>query len=732
MYLTRITYIVVLSLTVVFQAQGIDSPKPLEHIAVQLRYVHQFQFAGFYAAIKQGYYKDAGLEVTLIEADLGKKTVDEVLSGNAQYGQTQTDLLYYRLQGQPLVALAAIFQHSPTVLMVRADSDIYSPHDLIGKRVMLEMGDNAISTLAMLQNEGVELSDIEVVKQSYGINELVSGSVDAIGVYITNRPYLLNKAGIDYRILNPINYGIDFYGDTIFTTENEIKENPERVARFLEATLKGWQYAMDHPNEIIELLINQYDVKKSRGHLEYEAKTMETLLLPELIEVGHMNPGRWQRMAEIFVNQDKSTPNYSLENFIYVADKPWYTQYWIRYFFITLVLLFLATISFLYYWRLSTRLKKVIVQRNLAEKNNLRLGHVLEQSSNEIYIFDVNTLLFKQVNYGGRKNLGYDMEELQKLTPLDVKPEYSQATFTELVEPLKTKAQSQIVFETVHKRKDNSLYPVEVRLQMFNDHEQPVFYAIINDITDRKKINQELKEKNTELEQFIYMISHDLKSPLVTVKTFLDYLQQDVRQADQERIDQDIGFMKSATNKMGTLLEDLLEFSRIGRKSITPVSVSFNKIIKDVLSITAGMISEKKVKINVDNTDLMLLGDHSQLIQIWQNLVENAIKYMGNQSKPQIDIGIQFQDNEPVFFVRDYGIGIDPRYQDKIFELFEQLDANVEGSGLGLALVKRLVNSYHGNIRVESKGLNQGACFFFTLPLAINKLAEIQNESQSS
>ena len=167
----------------------------LESISVQLRYLHQFQFAGFYAAIEQGYYKEVGLDVTLIEATLGNKTVDEVLSGKAQYGQTQSDLLYARLQGKPLVALAPIFQHSPSALLVRGDSDIYSPHDLIGKRVMLQMGDNAINTLAMLQNEGIKLSDIEVVKQSYVIDEIVSGTVDAMGVYLFNRPFLLKKAG---------------------------------------------------------------------------------------------------------------------------------------------------------------------------------------------------------------------------------------------------------------------------------------------------------------------------------------------------------------------------------------------------------------------------------------------------------------------------------------------------------------------------------------------------------
>jgi len=719
---TKLCYLTFYSLIFFFasftQAETKIDTKELEPISVQLRYLHQFQFAGFYAAINQGYYKEAGLDVTLIEAQLGKPTVDEVLSGKAQYGQTQTDLLHARLQGKPVVALAPIFQHSPTALMVRADSNIYSPHDLVGKRVMLQMGDNSINTLAMLHNEGVKLSDIKVIKQSYIIDELVNKTVDAMGVYIINRPFLLNKAGIDYRILNPINYGIDFYGDTIFTTEYEVKNHPERVKRFLQATLQGWQYAMDHSNEIIDLIIKKYPTLESREHLTFEAQTIKNLMLPSLVEIGHTNPGRWKRMADVFVKQGKAPANYSLDGFIYSPNKPWYKQYWIRYFLVALTLLLIVTLCFLYYWQLSKRLKRVIYERNEAEKNNLRLGLVLEQSSNEIYIFDVETLHFIQVNQGGRHNLGYSMDELQKLTPLNIKPEYTLQTFSEFITPLRQKEQQQLIFETVHQRKDGSRYPVEVRLQMHDVPSNPVYYAIINDITNRKRIDKELLEKNTELEQFIYMISHDLKSPLVTVKTFLSYLTQDIEKSDSSRIAEDIGFMASATDKMSTLLDDLLEFSRAGRQTKNIKPISFKQLIADVLDLTAGSISENNIKIKVDNIDLTLLGDHSEFIQIWQNLIENSIKYRGIQPNPLIEIGIHNSTSKPIFYVRDNGLGIESQYNDKIFEIFEQLNPDIDGSGLGLALIKRIVGLYQGTIHVESEGLGQGTCFLFTLPEA--------------
>jgi len=216
------------------------------------------------------------------------------------------------------------------------------------------------------------------------------------------------------------------------------------------------------------------------------------------------------------------------------------------------------------------------------------------------------------------------------------------------------------------------------------------------------------------------MISHDLKSPLVTVKTFLSYLQQDIDQDNTKRISEDIGFMATATNKMGGLLDDLLEFSRVGRQAKNTIPIPFNQLISDVLELTAGNISEQNISIKVNSDDQVLLGDYSELIQIWQNLIENSIKYMGNQISPEIEIGIQYESEKPIFYVRDNGIGIEAQYHEKIFDIFEQLNTEIDGSGLGLALIKRIVGLYRGTISVRSKGIGKGACFLFSLPEAVN------------
>ena len=235
---------------------------------------------------------------------------------------------------------------------------------------------------------------------------------------------------------------------------------------------------------------------------------------------------------------------------------------------------------------------------------------------------------------------------------------------------------------------------------------------------------KDLQEKNAELERFTYTVSHDLKSPLVTVKTFLGYLEEDMASVNTGRIDKDVLYIRTAAEKMGLLLDELLEMSRIGRLINPPVRAMFRELVEDALQTVAGSISERGVEVQVSG-DVSLYGDRPRLVEIWQNLIENAVKFMGDQTSPQIEIGVEMLGGEQVFFVRDNGVGINPRYANKIFGLFEKLDPKSKGTGLGLALVKRIVEFYQGRIWAESPGVGQGACFRFTLPQAIKERGEV-------
>jgi len=253
-----------------------------------------------------------------------------------------------------------------------------------------------------------------------------------------------------------------------------------------------------------------------------------------------------------------------------------------------------------------------------------------------------------------------------------------------------------------------------------------VIQCNIRDISERKQAeaelqasNLELERKNAELERFLYTASHDLKSPVVTVRTFLGFLEQDLAAADAGKIAKDMDFIRAATDKMGLLLDDVLDLARIGRVVAPPVRVTFRQLVDEALDAVAGRIAERGVTVTQGAGEMELFGDRLRLAEVVQNLVDNACKFMGGQPAPRIELGFEALGGETVFFVRDNGIGLDLRHQAKVFDLFEKLDPEAEGTGIGLALVKRIVEFHGGRIWVASKGAGQGACFYFTLPRAV-------------
>lgn len=232
----------------------------------------------------------------------------------------------------------------------------------------------------------------------------------------------------------------------------------------------------------------------------------------------------------------------------------------------------------------------------------------------------------------------------------------------------------------------------------------------------RKNLITALENKNAELERFTYTVSHDLKSPLFTIRGFLGYLEQDALSGNQDRLKRDVERIVGATDKMQQLLNDLLELSRIGRLMNEPQEVHFEELIYGVLELLHGQIQERGVRVQIQSGMPNIYGDRQRLAEVIQNLVDNAAKFMGNQTDPQIEIGMDGEESGmPIFFIRDNGMGILEEHHDRVFGLFNKLDPRSEGTGIGLSLVKRIIEFHGGRIWVQSEA-GKGSTFFFTLP----------------
>ncbi len=242
------------------------------------------------------------------------------------------------------------------------------------------------------------------------------------------------------------------------------------------------------------------------------------------------------------------------------------------------------------------------------------------------------------------------------------------------------------------------------------------FATVFEDITDRKVKEQELQEKNSELERFTYTVSHDLKSPLITIKGFSGGLIKDVTNGRYDRIESDLKRINDAADKMSGLLNDLLELSRIGRIVNPPSDVDLNTLMHEVVTILSGSISKRNATVIVQEGLPVVRADRRRLFEVVQNLIENALKFFGEQAQPRIEIGMKDNAGEQIIFVRDNGKGIDQRYHETIFGLFNKLDVSSEGTGIGLALARRIIDVHGGRLWVESEGVDRGSTFCFTLP----------------
>jgi len=310
--------ILFLFLTITLQANTkfhMDEPESLEHVSLQLNWRYQFEFAGFIAAKEKGFYADAGLEVNLKEYKTGLDVVDEVLSQGATYGVSNSSVLVEYLKGKPTVLISSFFKRSAMVLIVKPE--IKTPKDLVGKKILASSRyDLMLNFRPYFQGYGVNIDDMKLIKKdSFSVQAFAN--VDAMTAYISDEPYQLDQLGVKYNILDPSNDTLFILQEELFTSKKEVENHPERVRAFKEASIRGWQYALTHKNELVNIIHEKYAPDIPKEALLYEAKAIDKLILPYIYDVGSIDINFLHKQIRLFQKDYNIGKNRNLDDYIY-------------------------------------------------------------------------------------------------------------------------------------------------------------------------------------------------------------------------------------------------------------------------------------------------------------------------------------------------------------------------------------------------------------------------------
>lgn len=690
----------------------------LDPVRLQLKWQHQFQFAGYYAAQAQGFYRDAGLEVTILPAVPGQDATQVVLKGEADFGVGTSDLLLLRAQGAPVVVMASIFQHSPLALMMHRGGPLQSVHDLADKKLMIEPG--SAELLAALRREGLKPDRYSLAPHNHRVEDFVQGGVDAMSVYVTDEIFELVQSRIPFALYSPRSSGIDFYGDNLFSTQSYLEHHPEIARRFLAASLKGWQYAMDHPREIAELIRRDYSLRHSLDHLLFEAEQMIPLLRPDLLAVGHMYRGRWQHIADVYAELGMVPAGLSLDGFMYEPNSPAHDLTW---WYVGLSALGLVGLG-------ASALALFVLRHNRRLQSSERRFQVVFETMPLAFVVTDRDLRVVQWNRAAERLFGWSKDQAlgQDVCNLVV-PEPSQAQVRQVL---------QSVWDT--KDSSHSINPNRCRdgserlCEWFNatytgdDGHISGVISLGMDVGERELARQHLQEAKelaeqllTDQKQFIAMVSHELRSPLAVMD-----LASQVLEIQCETVcgsSEVISRVRRGVKRLNTFIDNCLAEDRLARlekEGLKPVSqpIELGYFLESVLEQARTNAPDRFFHNHSSGCEYAVIqGDPSLLRILLHNLLSNACKF----SRAGSDIHLHSacdRDKGVSLTVADQGVGIPAEDLPKLgIRHFRGSNSELAiGTGVGLHLCRRIVQLHGGTLHVESE-VGRGSQVHIHLPL---------------
>lgn len=717
-------------------------------VTVQLKWKHQFQFAGYYAALEKGFYAKEGLNVRLLEGGPGRAPVEDLLAGKVNYAVGDSGAILYRAAGKLVVVLASIFQHSPQVIYTRADAGIRNPADLRGKRVQMQNGFLTIEVLALLNKLGVHEGDF--TRQSVGdIRDMIEGRTDAFPGYSINEGFLLGRLDIPYRMFRPRDYGIDFYGDTLLTTEAEIRNHPDQVAAFRRATIRGWEYALAHMDEIVDLIKHKYDTQhKSRAHLMFEAQGVRDLMMADVVPVGLSNPDRWRKIEATFSQLGMKNKGINWDTFLY-HPRPGVKVFIKQYTYELAAAITLLTILLLGGYVM------------LLLRSRARLKQVLESMPVPLFITRVEDGAVLLLNTAARL-FSRSRESCADLSSLDFykNTEDRKSIIRQIAEQGKVEG-----YELALRLPDNTPIWVSLSSCKIRFQGQDAALNVLQDISDIVRARKALEDTNQELEMRVSTrtmaltdantrlksemlernraehereqlfdqllqaqkmesigmlaggIAHDFNNLLASIMGNVELAQME---DGSDHLNQYLDPILKASNRGADLVRQMLAYA--GKARIHREKINLCTLVKEMaMLIHAGV--DKKITMDFTGVNaeadspVWIPGDQNQVMQVMMNLMTNAAEsYGGEAGVVYISCGVLDADHHlidtlhyhegmrPGTFawveVADDGCGMDQATTAHIFDPF--YTTKKAGTGLGLAALLGIVREHGGGIAFTS------------------------------
>ena len=692
-------------------------------VTLQLKWHHQFQFAGYYAAQLKGYYQAAGLDVTLREANPQRLPLPMVETGAAEFGVSDMEVFQAYLEGRPVVALGVVFQHSPMVILTLRHSGIRRPSDLAGRTVMLQGSQGLTELQMMLRSEGLRLASVKLVPHSWNLDDLLRGRVDAMSAYTTNEPYTLRQRGADLMQMRPVDYGVDFYGDLLFTSRSFAAEHPELTEAFRRASFQGWEYAMEHPEELIEHILTLPGVAGravTRDQMRFEAAQMRELVLPGLVDIGHMNPGRFSHIADQFVGLGIVRRGVDPAGFLY-APPVSTRQAWFRLLSVALpaaLLMGLLTLIWITQLRHTVRartraLREEVRQRMQAEhalrESEARYRSILSASPDVISISGLDgRLLLVSPSALTLWRCSREDQLVGHLITEFVAPEGRARALANLARLRQGHNPGPVEYRGL--RPDGSTLDMEVNVDFIRDADgRPTSIVLVGrDISERRRLEADRHLLQAQLQQAQKMeslgslaggVAHDMNNVLAAILGMASlHGEQAPPGSDLKR---GMEIITQAAERGGKMVKSLLNLARQSPAEIHELDL--NAILRDeVRLLERTTLAQVDLELDLAPGLRPIQGDAGALTHAFMNLCVNAVDAMAGAGRLTLRTRNVDPDGVEVQ-VQDTGCGMTREVLAKALDPFFTTKGVGRGTGLGLSIVYSTVKAHQGRLELESE-----------------------------